>query len=553
MDYMKNKLLKSVVTFLVIFGIVFSNIPYSATSFLIDSYIKTSGVVDKIWKIQQNNDGSIIDNFASVRTIAEKFKIHEAMAAANYQAVGTAVSGTTSAVSVAWPAHAINDVALLFVETAGGSTITIPTPNGFTQVANSPQTTGSGTAGTKLAVYWARATSAAMAAPSVKSSADHIYAVIVTFRGVITTGDPVDATAGGVKATASTAVSATGVTTTAVNEIIAIAVTKNLDATTAFTSGQTNANLTGILERADAGTNSGGGGGISVTTGAKATAGATGNMAITVTSSINAFLTVALKPQLSTTTLATGTDPSATSIAPGAAATDVDGFSLTSSTGTETISSVTVNLSTNSGIGTLAITNSANTVLGSTASPVTGSNTIAVAGMTAGTTLTNFKVRITPLAHTSMPIPPGGSYSITAPVTAWVGTGGYVHAGSDTNTNALTIDNASPAATTSASATPGNGQIQVSWANPGDADFSKVIIYCKTSAITESPTEGTDPTVDGTACDGTARVKYSGTASPQTFTGLTNGTTYYFRIYTRDTNGNFTAYASSQRFDEFQF
>jgi len=85
------------------------------------------------------------------------------------------------------------------------------------------------------------------------------------------------------------------------------------------------------------------------------------------------------------TTLATGTDPAAATIVPGAAATDVDLFTLQTASGTEAITSVTVNLSTSSGVGRLAITNNAGTELGFTTTPVTGSNTITVAGMSATT------------------------------------------------------------------------------------------------------------------------------------------------------------------------
>lgn len=226
----------------------------------------------------------------------------EAEAAAAFQAAGTAVEGTTGSVSPAWPVHQANDIALLFVETAGGSTISLTTPNGFVPVLNSPQSTGTGTAGTKLAVYWARATSASMAAPVLSSSADHIYAVILTYRGITRSGTPFDITAGGVKATASASVSATGVTTTVPNALIVVGVTKDLDATTAFASGWTNANLTNITERFDAGTAQGLGGGIAVMDGSKTTAGATGNTSATVTSSINAFLTISLAPDSSVAT-----------------------------------------------------------------------------------------------------------------------------------------------------------------------------------------------------------------------------------------------------------
>lgn len=79
-----------------------------------------------------------------------------AHAAPAFQAAGTAVSGT-GAVSPAWPAHATDDIALLFVESGGGEPAPLSTTAGFVAVANSPQATGAGTAGTQIAVYWARA------------------------------------------------------------------------------------------------------------------------------------------------------------------------------------------------------------------------------------------------------------------------------------------------------------------------------------------------------------------------------------------------------------
>ncbi|MBY0268725.1 MAG: hypothetical protein K2X06_02485 [Burkholderiales bacterium] len=209
-----------------------------------------------------------------------------------FQAAGTAVSGTGN-VTVVWPAHAINDIALLFVESAGAQAAALGTPAGFVQVPGSPQTTG---AGTRLTVFWARATSAAMASPVVTDPGDHAYARIITYRGAITTGNPWDVTAGGAKATASTSVSLTGVTTTVPNTLIVQAATRELDSTAAAFSGQTNGNLTGIAERADAGGTAGNGGGFAVWDGVMANPGATGNTTATVTNSVNAFLTIALKP-----------------------------------------------------------------------------------------------------------------------------------------------------------------------------------------------------------------------------------------------------------------
>jgi MSHA biogenesis protein MshQ len=223
-----------------------------------------------------------------------------AFAAVTYQAAGTAVNGTTTTgigANPAWPAHVANDIALLFVESAGGEPVTLSVPNGFAAVPNSPQATGVGTAGTRLTVFWARATSSARPAPRIASPSDHFYAQIITFRGVTTTGNPWDVTGGGVKAAASTSVTVTGVTTTVANALIVQAVARDNDSAAAAFSAQTNAGLTNIVELLDAGTTNGNGGGLGVWSGIKAAAGATGNTTASVTSSINAFITIALKPQ----------------------------------------------------------------------------------------------------------------------------------------------------------------------------------------------------------------------------------------------------------------
>jgi hypothetical protein len=212
-----------------------------------------------------------------------------------YRAAGTAVSGT-GAVSPAWPAHAINDIALLFIESCGGEAANLTTPAGFAAVTNSPQSTGTTTNGTRITVYWARATSTAMTAPTVGDPGDHAYAQIITYRGAINTGNPWDVTGGGVKATASTSVTVTGVTTSASSKLIVQAVARDNDSASAAFSAETNANLINITERSDAGTTSGNGGGFGVWDGVLETGGATGNTTATVTSSINAFLTIALLP-----------------------------------------------------------------------------------------------------------------------------------------------------------------------------------------------------------------------------------------------------------------
>lgn len=239
-------------------------------------------------------------------------------------------------------------------------------------------------------------------------------------------------------------------------------------------------------------------------------------------------------------------EPSNSIIAPAGSAL-IDSFGIQTSSGADTVTGATITLAAGTGarVATVAITNNGDTVTYCSASPSGDTATLTSCGIPVTTTNTQFRIKITAISHTSMPAPPGGTYAVTGIVTAFTSTN--AQAGTDSGSATITIDNLSPAGTTSANATAGNAQIQVGWTNPADSDFQKVLIYCKTASITEAPTEGTDPAVDGTACDGTARVKYSGSTSPQTFTGLSNSTTYFFRIYARDTSGNFTAIASTEQ------
>ena len=137
-----------------------------------------------------------------------------------------------------------------------------------------------------------------MAAPTVATPSDHAYAHLITYRGVINTGNPWDVTGGGIKTTASTTVSLTSVTTTVPDTLIVqVASRPQRLGTGPIFSAQTNASLTGIAERSDGGTDQGQGGGFAVWDGVKATAGATGATTATMSTALtNAFLTIALMP-----------------------------------------------------------------------------------------------------------------------------------------------------------------------------------------------------------------------------------------------------------------
>jgi len=210
--------------------------------------------------------------------------------------VTSSTGNGTGAVAMTWPTHVPGDIALLLVEACGGEAVSLSTAAGFTELANSPQATGAGTAGTRLHAYWCRATSEAMAGPTIADAGDHVYAMMLTFRGCVASGDPVNVTAGGVKTPATTSASSPTATTTVDKCLVISAISRDDDIATAEFSAWANAALASITEISDLGTTSGNGGGIGVAAGIKAAAGATGATTATVVSSINASLTIALAP-----------------------------------------------------------------------------------------------------------------------------------------------------------------------------------------------------------------------------------------------------------------
>jgi hypothetical protein len=222
-------------------------------------------------------------------------------AAVEFVAAGALVGGTGAQTAV-WPTHQSGDVALLIVETANqAATPMLSIPAGFVEVTNSPQGTGTGgdAAATRLAVFWKRAASSAEANPRVADSGNHQIAMIITFRGVIASGNPWDVTAGDVAATASTSVLIPGATTTVPNTFVVAIVCNGTDTDIAQTSGWTNANLlpTSLTEQADGGSFAGNGGGFGVATGDWASIGAYGTTTATLaTSSTQGRMSIALKP-----------------------------------------------------------------------------------------------------------------------------------------------------------------------------------------------------------------------------------------------------------------
>jgi hypothetical protein len=86
----------------------------------------------------------------------------------------------------------------------------------------------------------------------------------------------------------------------------------------------------------------------------------------------------------------------------------------------------------------------------------------------------------------------------------------------------------------------GNTELQLQWTNPNSACFDEVMIVCNAgSAITTQPTgDGSTYSANLTFGSGseysTGYVVYKGTYSPQTVTGLSNGTEYCFTWFVRN-------------------
>lgn len=194
-------------------------------------------------------------------------------------AKGEGVGNVTPALPVGWAA---GDIFLLHIETANEPPGAI---TGWLEVPDSPQGEGAGggVGSYALSVWWHRAT-AGSAAPTITDPGDHCLAVIEAYRGVRTTGNPYDVTAGDdTVTTASTAVSVPGDTTTEADCLIVVSVCGHQDATYGTWA---NAALANVAEVADVLTTDGNNGSIGVAVGEKATAGIFGATTATASASV---------------------------------------------------------------------------------------------------------------------------------------------------------------------------------------------------------------------------------------------------------------------------
>ena len=248
------------------------------------------------------------------------------------------------------------------------------------------------------------------------------------------------------------------------------------------------------------------------------------------------------------TTIADGTNPSNVTIAPGAATTDLDAFTLQTNVGSDTVTAVTVTLSPAGAYNNIAqvdLTDNSN-VARCTAVTNPGTNTISFTtctsngGVTAGTSATIYKVRITPKSHALMPAVPGASYATTGTVTSF--TSSNPHTGTDTSSATVTVDNGSPTDVTNASGTAGTGQVTINWTNPVDTDYHSVVVLRRAgSAVADTPVEGDTYSNGNTIGASTVACVVDTPTETCIDSSLTNGTAYHYKIFSKDTNGNYAS------------
>ncbi len=198
----------------------------------------------------------------------------------------------------------------------------------------------------------------------------------------------------------------------------------------------------------------------------------------------------------------------------------------------------------------MEVTNNAGTVVyGSVVNPTgaTTSITLASSTLTATTALTQYKIRVTPKTHANLPVGVLGQvYDVTATVLSW--TGVNQGSGSDLNSGTVSIDNGPPGPVVSTTIVPGDSKFNLTYTAPSDSDLGQIVVLISSSPIVAVPAEGTvyfSGNVLGTSIVGCVdSQQLPGAISSCMVNGLSNGTTYYIKVFTVDTRGNYSAGAA---------
>lgn len=224
------------------------------------------------------------------------------MAVPTYVAAGAKAEGTGIVVPALPATIQVNDILLLFIETANEAIVINNQAGGtWAEVTNSPQGTGTAAAATatRLTVFWSRY-NGTQTAPELSDSGDHVVAYIAAYRGVKTTGDPWNITSGNTDAS-DTSVSVNGATTTAA-ECLVVIVLALADDGVDISGAWTNASLTNITSRQNSPTAQGTDGRVLSATGEMATAGTYNASTNTINlAALKGSMTIALEPAATVT------------------------------------------------------------------------------------------------------------------------------------------------------------------------------------------------------------------------------------------------------------
>lgn len=212
----------------------------------------------------------------------------------------------------------------------------------------------------------------------------------------------------------------------------------------------------------------------------------------------------------------------------------VGAFTFKTTGGSTTVSTVTVTGSADttqgsvstvrlfSDAGTLGVLDGGDTTIGSASF---SGNTATLTGLSVNVDATTANYL---LAYDIAAAPPNGA-QLTGYVSSATATTYEVLTSTDTVDATLTVDSQAAGTVTGFSATDDEDQqSNLAWTNPGDGDLAEIKVLRKLGSYPTSSTDGTTVVDDTAAPFDTAFLN----------TSLTNGTTYYYAGFTRDTVGN---------------
>jgi hypothetical protein len=143
---MLKRISKFFLTTVLAIGIVFSNGPFRIVSSLLDSYTRSQNIVDEAWHLSQ--DTNVVDNFNSLRHVADKIRIQESHAAITYQSASAVANSAVVTIAPSYPASiAQGDLLVMIIgmkpSTACSGSIGAA-PEGWTAITNGSLTGAGG-------------------------------------------------------------------------------------------------------------------------------------------------------------------------------------------------------------------------------------------------------------------------------------------------------------------------------------------------------------------------------------------------------------------------